>query len=147
MKKRLLLFLTCLSLMAGVTLARTVHGTVIEASTDDPLAGATVKCKGNPSIGTSTNIDGEFTLNVPDNEKTLVVSFIGMITKEVAITGDDLVVRLEDAVLDLDEVVVVGYGTTSKRKTTSSVSVIKASEIENVPVPNISQALEDGWNK
>lgn len=141
MKKRLLLFLTCLSLMAGVTLARTVHGTVIEASTDDPLAGATVKCKGNPSIGTSTNIDGEFTLNVPDNEKTLVVSFIGMITKEVAITGDDLVVRLEDAVLDLDEVVVVGYGTTSKRKTTSSVSVIKASEIENVPVPNISQAL------
>ena len=141
MKKRLLLFLTCLSLMAGVTLARTVHGTVIEASTDDPLAGATVKCKGNPSIGTSTNIDGEFTLNVPDNEKTLVVSFIGMITKEVAITCDDLVVRLEDAVLDLDEVVVVGYGTTSKRKTTSSVSVIKASEIENVPVPNISQAL------
>ncbi|MDE5838095.1 MAG: TonB-dependent receptor [Paramuribaculum sp.] len=141
MKRKLLLFLTCLSLMAGVSMARTVRGVVLEAATDEPVAGATVKCKGNPTVGTSTNIDGEFTLNVPDNEKTLVVSFIGMQTKEVAITGDNLTITLDEATLDLDEVVVVGYGTTSKRKTTSSVSVIKASEIEAVPVPNVSQAL------
>ncbi len=56
-------------------------------------------------------------------------------------TGTPLNVVLEDNVTSLDEVVVVGYGTTSKRKTTSSVSVIKASDIENVPVPNISQTL------
>lgn len=141
MKKRLLLFLTCLSLMAGVTLARTVTGTVYEAATDEPLMGATVKCKSNPAIGTSTNLDGEFTINVPDGENTLVVSFIGMLTQDVEITSDKLEIRLEEAATNLDEVVVVGYGTTSKRKTTSSVSVIKASEIEAVPVPNVSQAL------
>lgn len=127
--------------MAGVSMARTVRGTVVEAATDDPVAGASVKCKGNPTIGTATNIDGEFTLDVPDTEKYLVVSFIGMQTQDVEITGSDLLIKLEDAATNLDEVVVVGYGTTSKRKTTSSVSVIKASAIEAVPVPNVSQAL------
>ncbi len=122
-------------------MARTVRGTVVEAATDDPVAGASVKCKGNSTIGTATNIDGEFTLDVPDSEKYLVVSFIGMKTQEVPITGSDLLIKLEDAATNLDEVVVVGYGTTSKRKTTSSVSVIKASAIEAVPVPNVSQAL------
>lgn len=141
MKRKLLLFLTCLSLMAGVSMARTVRGVVLEAATDEPIAGATVKCKGNPSVGTSTNVNGEFSLNVPDNEKTLVVSFIGMKTKDVAITGDYLTIALDEATLDLDEVVVVGYGTTSKRKTTSSVSVIKASEIESAPVSNLTQSL------
>ncbi len=135
------MFLTCLSLMAGVTNARTVRGTVVEAATDDPVVGATIKCKGNPAIGIATNIDGEFTLNVPDNEKTLVVSYVGMVTQDVAITSDNLLIKLVEATTNLDEVVVVGYGTTSKRKTTSSVSVIKANEIEKVPVPNISQAL------
>lgn len=104
--------------MAGASFARTVHGTVLEAATDEPVAGAAIKCKGNPSVATATNIDGEFTLNVPDNEKTLVVSFIGMQTKDVAITGADLIIYLDEASVDLDEVVFVGYGTTSKRRTT-----------------------------
>ncbi len=141
MKRKLLLFLTCLSLMAGVAMARTVTGTVIEAATDDPIIGATVKCKGTPTIGVATNFDGEFKLDVPDNEKTLVVTYIGMQPQEVTITGQPLVIRMISATTDLDEVVVVGYGTTSKRKTTSSVSVVKAADIEAVPVPNISQAL------
>ena len=141
MTRKLLLFLTCLSLMAGVTMARTVRGVVIEAATDDPIPGATVKCKGTPSIATATDVDGNFTLNVPDGEKTLVVSFIGMLTQDVEITSDDLTIFLEEAANNLDEVVVVGYGTTTKRKTTTSVSTIKASDIEAVPVPNISSAL------
>ncbi|MCH5319625.1 MAG: TonB-dependent receptor [Paramuribaculum sp.] len=141
MTRKLLLFLTCLSLMAGVAMARTVRGVVIEAATDDPVPGATVKCKSNPSIVTATDVDGNFTLNVPDNEKTLVVSFIGMLTQDVAITSDNLTIFLEEAANNLDEVVVIGYGTTTKRKTTTSVSVVKASEIEAVPVPNVSSAM------
>lgn len=140
MKRRLLLFLTCLSLMAGVGYARTITGTVVEAANDEPVLGATVKCKGQETIGTSTDIDGKFTLNVPDNVKTLVVSYIGMVPQEVAAT-DGVVVKLVENATKLDEVIVVGYGTTTKRKTTSSVSVIKADQIEAVPVPNISQAL------
>lgn len=141
MKRKLLLFLTCLSLMAGVASARVVKGTVIEAATDDPIVGASVQCKGNPQIGVSTNIDGNFTFNVPDNETTLVVTYIGMQPQEVAITTAPILVKMDAATTNLDEIVVVGYGTTSKRKTTSSVSVIKASDIEQVPVPNVSQAL------
>lgn len=140
MKRRLLLFLTCLSLMAGVGYARTITGTVVEAANDEPVLGATVKCKGQETIGTSTDIDGKFTLNVPDNVKTLVVSYIGMVPQEVAVK-DGMVVKLVENATKLDEVVVIGYGTTSKRKTTSAVTQIKASEIESVPTPNISQAL------
>ncbi|MCM1111232.1 MAG: TonB-dependent receptor [Clostridium sp.] len=127
--------------MAGVAMARTVRGTVIEATTDDPIVGATVKCKEKPTIGTATDFDGNFTLNVPDDAKELVVSYIGMQTQDVAITSGEIIVKMLDATTNLDEVVVIGYGTTSKRKTTSSVSVIKASDIEQVPVPNVSQAL------
>ncbi|MCH5320043.1 MAG: TonB-dependent receptor, partial [Paramuribaculum sp.] len=76
-----------------------------------------------------------------DNEKTLVVSFIGMLTQDVAITSDNLTIFMEEAANNLDEVVVVGYGTTTKRKTTTSVSTVKASELEQVPVPNLTQTL------
>lgn len=126
--------------MAGIGFARTITGVVLEDATDEPIVGATVKCKGQENIGTATNIDGEFTLNVPDNVKTLIVSFIGMQPQEVAV-ANNITVKLLEASTNLDEVVVVGYGTTSKRKTTSSVTVVKASDIEDVPVPNISQAL------
>lgn len=141
MKKRLLLLLTCLSLIAGVSFARTIRGTVIEGATDDPIIGATVYCKSNPSIGTATDIDGNFTLNVPDDEKTLVVSYVGMLTQDVNITSDELTIFMEQSATNLDEVVVVGYGTTTKRKTTTSVSVVSAGDIESTPVANISTAL------
>lgn len=140
MKRRLLLFLTCLSLMAGVGYARTVKGVVLEAENDEPIIGASVKCKGAEKFGAATDLDGNFTLNVPDNVKTLIVSYVGMQTQEVPVS-DNIVVKMVSASTNLDEVVVVGYGTTSKRKTTSSVTVVKASEIEQVPVPNVSQAL------
>lgn len=140
MKKRLLLFLTCLSLMAGIGYGRTITGLVLEAANDDPIVGATVKCKGQETIGCSTNIDGEFTLNVPDNVKALIVTYIGMVPQEVPVS-DKMTIKMVESSTNLDEVVVVGYGTTSKRKTTSSVTVVKASDIEDVPVPNISQAL------
>ena len=133
--------MTCFSLLAGVSYARTIKGVVIEAETDDPIVGASVVCKGMPAIGTSTDIDGNFTLEVPDNVNTLVVSYIGMLTREVEITSNDLTIFLEESASNLDEVIVVGYGTTTKRKTTTSVSVVKASDIEATPVPNISSAM------
>lgn len=140
MKRRLLLFLTCLALMAVAGHARVIKGTVIEAANDEPIIGATVKCEGNENIGTVTNIDGEFSLDVPDNVKQLLITYIGMQPVKIA-ASDGLIAKMVAATTNLDEVIVVGYGTTSKRKTTSSVSVIKAADIEDVPVPNISNAL------
>lgn len=140
MKRRLLLFLMCLSLMAGGGYARTIKGTVVEADNDEPIIGANVKCKEDPTKVVTTNFDGEFSIDIPDNAKNLIISYIGMVTQDVAAV-DGMVVRMVAESTNLDEVVVVGYGTTSKRKTTSSVTLIKASDIEKVPLPNISQAL------
>lgn len=141
MKKRLLLFLTCLSLMTSVSFAKTVTGTVVEDANDEPVIGATVACKSNPTIATVTDIDGNFSFNVPDNEKAVVVSYIGMNKAEADITGKHMLIRMVASLQNLDELIVVGYGTTTKRKTTSSVSVIKAKDIEAVPVPNLTQTL------
>lgn len=140
MKRRLLLFLMCLSLMAGGGYARTIKGTVVEADNDEPIIGANVKCKEDPTKVVTTNFDGEFSINIPDDAKNLIISYIGMVTQDVPAV-DGMVVRMVAESTNLDEVVVVGYGTTTKRKTTSSVSVIKAKDIEAVPVPNVSQAL------
>lgn len=96
--------------MAGVMMARTVHGTVIEAATDEPIIGATVKCKEAPNIGVATDFDGKFTLNVPDDAKYLLISYVGMQSQGVPITSGDIEVKMLSATTNLDEVVVVGYG-------------------------------------
>lgn len=88
-----------------------VKGTVYD-SNNEPLVGATVSVKGNLSNGTITNIDGQFNLNVQDLKSTLVVSFVGYQTQEVALQGrSEITIRLQEDAKALDEVVVVGYGT------------------------------------
>lgn len=124
---------------ASVAQTNTCTGTVYDSS-GEPVVGATVMVQGRQD-GTITNLDGEFSVNNVKPGTTLRVSGIGYNTVEVTWEGRPLEVVLEDNVTKLDEVVVVGYGTTSKRKTTSSVSVVKAADIEAVPVPNISQTL------
>lgn len=140
MKQRILFFLVCIGLLAGSAYARTIQGTVIDASTDEPIVGASVFVKGT-QLGASTNIDGNYTLNVPDNAKTLTVTYIGMVPQEVAIT-DKQVIRLEAQASNLDEVVVVAYGTQKKSSITGSISQVSAQEIERRPVSSVAQALE-----
>lgn len=140
MKRRLLLFFTLLSLMAGLVQARTITGVVIEATTGDPILGASVRCKGNLKIGTSTDIDGKFTLDVPDKYNVLVISYIGMQTQEAKVAPNMKVTMIESAA-NLDEIVVVGYSTTTKRDLISSVSTVKSDQIVNLPVTNVIQGL------
>ncbi len=140
MKRRLLLFLTFLSLMAGFVSARTVQGTVVEALTNEPIMGASVRVKSDPKIGTTTNLDGKFTLNVPDKATTLVITYIGMQSEEVKIS-DNMTVKMTEVSSNLDEVVVVGYSTSTKRDLISSVSTVKTDQIVNLPVTNIVQGL------
>ncbi|MDE6644152.1 MAG: SusC/RagA family TonB-linked outer membrane protein [Muribaculaceae bacterium] len=142
MKKRLLFLLTCLTLLTGVAMAKTVKGVVIDASDKEPVIGASVLVKGT-QIGTSTNIDGEFTINnVPDNATTLVVSYVGMDTREVTITADKMTIELTANTTALDEVVVVAYGTASKESLTGSVAIVSDRDIERRPVTSVTQALE-----
>jgi hypothetical protein len=107
MKKYLLTMLIAVVALAAKAQNITVKGTVVEASTNEPLIGATVKVKGT-GTGTVTNFDGEYQLNV-DKNATLVFSSIGYKTVEQAVNGRTTInVSLADETNDLNEVVVIG---------------------------------------
>lgn len=119
---------------------KTVSGTVKSGS--DPLPGASVIVK-NSKIGTETDFDGKFTLSVPSNATTLVVSYLGYVTKEVAITSGEMSIVLEESANSLDEVVInVGYGSQKKSVVTGSISKVNAQEIENKPISRVENILQ-----
>lgn len=106
---------------------KTLTGKVTDNS-NFPLPGASIIEKGT-SNGTATNIDGEFSINLQQTPTTLIVSYIGFITKEVSITNqDNITILLEDDNQQLDEVVVIGYGSVNKKDLTGAVTSIKPSE-------------------
>ena len=101
---------------------RTVTGTVVD-ETGEPLIGATVQVSGE-SIGTSTDMDGRYSLNVPAKAKRLTFSYVGYEKMEVDITSDVINVTMKPGDALLDEVVVIGYGTQKKNDLTGSVSSV-----------------------
>ena len=127
-----------LSLMAQT---KVITGTVTSADDGTTLPGVSVTVKGT-TVGTITNINGVYTLNVPENAQTLVFSFVGMKTAEQEIGGQSVInVALSPDVLGIDEVVVVGYGTATKQSFVGSVSEVKAQNIQDKAVSNISTSL------
>ena len=117
----------------------TITGTVTD-ETGEPIMGASVLEKGT-HVGISTDIDGNFSLKVT-GKNPLVISFVGMNTQEVNIAGKTHVsVVLKENAIALDDVVVIGYGTSKRSDLTGSVSSISAKQIENVPVANVAEAL------
>src|SRR6056297_1577262 len=80
------LFLALCIPVAGMT-QNTVSGTVIDAETLDPLPGVNIVVKGQPTVGTATNLDGEYSFDVPSLQDTLIFSFIGFLRQEVPIQG------------------------------------------------------------
>ncbi|MCT4587207.1 MAG: SusC/RagA family TonB-linked outer membrane protein [Carboxylicivirga sp.] len=113
--------------------------------TDDkgqPVPGANVILEGY-NTGTITDANGEFTMNVPDDNGVLSISFIGFKLEKVLFTvGTPVKIKMTEEVEGLDEVKVVAYGTTTRREMTGSISSIKSSEIADVPAPNISTLLQ-----
>jgi len=103
----------------------TVSVTVVDAETLDPLPGVNIVVKGQPTVGTATNLDGEYSLNVQSLRDTLIFSFVGFIRQEVPINGRTTInIELEPDVQTLEGVVVIGYGTQQKKDNTGSVNVI-----------------------
>lgn len=106
------------------------------------VIGASVIEKGNPGNGTITDIDGNFTLKVPEGA-TIVVSYIGYVTQEVKVTpGKILNITLHEDNEMLDEVVVVGYAVQKKVNLTGSVSSVQGKDLEFRPVANATQSLQ-----
>lgn len=119
---------------------KTVRGTVADQK-GEPIPGVTVTVKGT-TRGTITDVDGNFSLSIPADAEVLVFSFVGMQTQEVEI-GNSLrfdVVMQED-VLGLEEVVVVGYGTQSKGSITGSVSSVSSEDLEGIKGTTVSSTL------
>lgn len=118
-----------------------VTGKVTDA-TGSGIPGSSIRLK-NSTIGTNTDAEGKFTLNLPELKGTLVVSSVGYVTKEVEINNQSsFVVILEADTKQLSEVVVVGYGTQKKKDLTGAVSVINVSQMTEQPTSQITSQLQ-----
>ena len=141
--KRLSMMLAGLFLSVGMALAQTtVTGTVVSYEDNEPIIGATIQVVGNSSIGTITDYDGNFTLEVPEGMKTLRITYVGMEPLEVAVSTKTLKIQLRNDVHTLDEVVVVAYGTQKKTSLTGSIQEVKSDAIELRPTTSVASALE-----
>lgn len=129
------LLLACVGLQA-----RVITG-VVRDHTGETVIQASVVVKGS-TVGTVTDFDGKYSLEVPADAKVLVFSYIGLQTKEVNITGDVINVTLQENKTALDEVVVTGYGTTKKRDVVTSVASVGAEQLKDVPVTSAAEALQ-----
>ena len=118
-----------------------ITGKIIDASTSGAMPGVNIVVKGS-TIGTISDNGGNFSLSVPDRNATLVFSFIGYITQEIELAGRSVVdVTLDKSFIDLDEIVVVGYGMQKKATLSGSVTSIKGSDIIKTPAMNVSNTL------
>lgn len=119
---------------------KTIAGKVVDDA-GVSLPGVSVIIKGT-TIGTITDADGKFSINVPSSGKTLLFTFIGMNSQEVEIgTQTQINVTMQQGFVDLGEVVAIGYGSMEKNNVTGAISSIKTEEIMKAPVPNVVEAL------
>ncbi|RPH31187.1 MAG: SusC/RagA family TonB-linked outer membrane protein [Bacteroidales bacterium] len=117
-----------------------ITGTVTSAQDGLGIPGVSVIVKGT-TTGVVTDIDGKYSLNVPSNS-TLVFSFVGMKTQEIEVGGRALIdVVLESESLEVEELVVVGYGVQRKKEVSGSVSTVKGDNLKTIPVQSFEQAL------
>jgi TonB-linked SusC/RagA family outer membrane protein len=130
----------CLLLAGGQLYAQTTARGTVTDPTGETVIGATVVEKGNPTNATVTDIDGNFTLNL-QRGRTVVISYIGMVSQEVA-AGPNMQVTLQEDNASLDEVVVVGYTSKARRDLTGSVGSISGKKLEAVPVTSAAVALQ-----
>lgn len=118
-----------------------ITGTVVDEK-GEPMIGATVM-ESSSKKGTITDFNGKFILNISGGKgKTLQVSYVGYVTKDVSASGDDMHIALEPISSQLEEVVVVGYGTMKKRDLTGSIVSVKAEDIVKSPASNAMEALQ-----
>jgi TonB-linked SusC/RagA family outer membrane protein len=132
------LFIICsLSTLAQ----KTVTGKITDAQTGSAIPGASVVIKGEKQ-GVVSDADGNFTITLPASAKTIVASFIGYAEKEVEATATTVNIALTQVSKSLNEVVVVGYGTKTRRDLTGSVSHVAGKDISNTPVTSFETAIQ-----
>jgi TonB-linked SusC/RagA family outer membrane protein len=142
MKKVLLGFaLSFLTIVSVLAQNRTITGRVTSADEPEGVPGASIVVKGT-TVGTVSDMDGSYSIQVPNEGATLVYSFVGYLTKEVAVGSSSTInVTLNVDVKSLSEIVVTGYGTQERRDVTGSVTSINNAAIENLVAPSFDSQL------
>ncbi len=137
-------FLICLAAVMSSTVLyaqqRTVTGRVLDDN-NAALPGASIVVKGT-TIGTASDLSGNFSFTVPSDATTLVVSFIGMDTREVPITAGPMTITMTMAAEEVDAVVVVGYGTARKSELTGASVSVTGEQLSAAMTANLDQALQ-----
>lgn len=141
----LLQFVTLPFLMAtsfNLANAQSINGKVSD-EVGEPIPGVNVILKDSPGVGTITDINGQYRIEVPNDDAVLVFSFIGYMTEEINVAGRSTIdITMGQDVQTLGEVVVVGYGTQKKSEITSSISQVEGSDIAVTPVSNVAMAMQ-----
>ncbi len=143
MKKNVLFWLLCMLFTTSQLLAqdRTISGVVTDAEDGESLIGVSVLVKGTTN-GAVTDIDGRYVIsNVSSDATTLIFSYVGYTTEEVAITGSEINLQMKSGV-ELEEVIVMGYSTVKKSDVTAAVSEVKGERLQNIPIGGIDNLLQ-----
>ena len=144
MKHKLLLLLFLLTSFAFTLKAqeRTVSGNVTSSEDGTPIPGVNVVVKGT-AIGTISDIEGDYSIRVPSDESTLVFSYIGLITEEILVGNQSTInLKMRPDLQQLNEVVVIAYGTQSKQALTGAVGVVEEDLIKNQQIVSVGRALQ-----
>ncbi|WP_443945155.1 SusC/RagA family TonB-linked outer membrane protein [Pedobacter sp. AW1-32] len=141
--KKLLQSLFVLLLVASVAMAqeRTITGTVTSQEDGLPMPGVSVRLKGGKN-GTQTGPDGKFTIKVASQTPTLEFTYIGYFTQSLAVSGNTASVKLVSDSKSLTDVVVTGYGSTTKARSTGSTATVTAKVLEQTPFTSVDKALQ-----
>lgn len=134
-------FILCLLLTTHLAIAQeSISGTA--ADNGQPLAGVTLRIKGT-ALGTITDSEGKFQLQVPKLQDTLLVSYFGYKNQEIPLNGrTTLTITMQEEIRSLDEIVIVGYGVQKKSDLTGAISSVKAEELNKIPTASVEQALQ-----
>ncbi len=128
------------SVVVGQT--STISGVVKDETTGEPIPGATVVVMGTTN-GVATDLDGRYVINITDLDQFIIVSFVGYEASEIEIKGQSVIdVSLRGSLTQLDEVVVIGYGTQKKKVVTGAIASISSEEITSAPILRVEQALQ-----
>ena len=139
---RLILFVTLLTTSTCLLAQEVAVTGTVNDQNGAPLPGVNIVVE-NTTIGTISAIDGTYKINVPSSDAVLVFTFVGYTTQRVPIANQTTInINLEEDVNQLDDIVVVGYGTQQKGDVTGAISSIKGQDIQNIPVPGASQLLQ-----
>lgn len=130
------------SVAAANAQGREISGTVLDTSFGDPLPGVTVLVKGT-TRGTTTDLDGKYTISVQPGDEVLVFSFVGFTPQEVIIGNQSMInIELDEDIQSLQEAVVIGYGTQDKKEITSAVASVSSEQFNRGNFTNPTQLLQ-----